>query len=193
MGAVLGLVLGLTMDSGTTRSTISSETRPNARAGTPTPHPLAHKQREGPQVQPGVLDAAVPGLLTLGVGGFEWLTPDSAATDALAHATHEDIDNALDLHRSLAEHKYHLLSEGSLTNWIGHVGEHQIAEQIESWAGQGTIEFPGASNFAGADLRFFGEEFQAKFYSDFRDIDNVHGDTLIVNEDAASIPSDAYT
>ena len=88
-------------------------------------------------------------------------------------------------------HQYHLLTEGSLTNWSGHVGEAQVAEQIESWAPAGTIAMPDASNYAGADISIFDGDFQVKFYSDFNDIDNTHADTLIVNEDAANIPGDA--
>ena len=138
-----------------------------------------------------VLDAAIPASLAFTSGAIDWLTPDQAAMDALAQATHTDITNAFDLHKTLAEHQYHLLTEGSLTNWSGHVGEAQVAEQIESWAPAGTVTMPDASNYAGADISFFDGDFQVKFYSDFNDINNIHGDSLIVNEDAANIPSDA--
>lgn len=140
---------------------------------------------------PAILDAAIPGALAFANGAIDWFNPDHAAMVALSQATHVEITTALDLHSSLSEHQYHLLTEGSLTNWSGHVAEAQIADQIDAWAGTGKVDLAENSNFAGADVSFFDHDFQVKFYSDFNDINNIHGDTLIVNEDAANIPSDA--
>ena len=140
---------------------------------------------------PAILDAAIPGSLAFANGAIDWFTPDHAAMVALSQGTHTEITNAFDLHRTLSEHQYHLMTEGSLTNWSGHVAEAQIADQIDAWAGTGTAVLAQNSNFAGADVSVFDHDFQVKFYSDFSDINNIHGDTLIVNEDAANIPSDA--
>lgn len=78
-----------------------------------------------------LLDAAVPGGLAFTAGAIQWLTPDSAAMAALSHVTGENITNAFDFHRTLSAHQYQLLHQGSLLNWRGHVGEAQVAEQVE--------------------------------------------------------------
>ena len=99
--------------------------------------------------------------------------------------------SAFDLHRIIAAEQYKLWTGGSIANWRGHVGEHQIAEQIDSWAGQGTVSMPEASNFEGADLSLFDGDYQVKFHADVNKIVNQHGDQLIVPEGAANIPEDA--
>jgi hypothetical protein len=156
--------------------------------GEPASEPRA---LSGTPARERLLDAAVPASLAFVNGAIDWATPDQAAITAVSQMTHEDITSALDLHTTLAEHQYQLLTEGSMTSWSGHVGEAQIAEQIDSWAGEGTASLAENSNYAGADISFFDHDFQVKFYSDFNDIENIHGDTLIVNEDAANIPTDA--
>ncbi len=134
-------------------------------------------------------DFAIPAALAGAVGSLEWLSPDAAAVTALQHATHESINGAFDLHSALAEHRYHLWSDGSMSKWSGHVGEQQVAEQLDAvgipW------EMPQSNNFAGGDISFGGQDFQVKFYQDFSNIDNVHGDPLIVPEDTINVPQDA--
>lgn len=146
----------------------------------------------GPAVQsPGPSGAMTGAAIAGAVGLHDWLNPESAAVQALEHATGDSITSAFDLHRTIAATKYKLWTDGSMVNWRGHVGEHQIADQIESWAGEGAVDMPAASNFEGADLSFFDGEYQVKFVSDFDSIVNQHGDTLIVPEDTSNIPEDA--
>lgn len=136
-------------------------------------------------------DGAVPAAVAAGAGLTDWLSADTSALEALGHVTGENIANAWDFHRVVSENEYQLASAGSLANWRGHVGEQQIREQVEAWAGGDAVSMPESANFEGADLSLFGADFQVKFYADFNDIDNKHGDTLIVNEDAENIPDDA--
>jgi hypothetical protein len=110
---------------------------------------------------------------------------------AVEHATHEQISGALDLHRTLAEHHYKLMSDGSMINWRGHTFEQQINEQIEGWAGSSAASMPEANNYAGPDMSIFGQDFQIKGYEDFAGIDNTYGDPLVVADGAANIPEDA--
>lgn len=138
-----------------------------------------------------LLDVLVPGGLAFAGGAIDWLTPDQAALDAVAHVTGEDVTSALDLHATLAERHYQLWADGSMMHWRGHVGEAQIAEQVESWSAPGAVDMPEAANHPGADLTIFGQDFQAKFVEDFNSIDNVHGDALIVADDTANVPDDA--
>ena len=168
-----------------------------AIAGAPRaagPASLSHTVQPRPVT---IMDGALPAGIAAGVGLYEWLTPDSAALAALAHVTGKEVNNALDFHaivagRALSGGKgYDFLTESSARNWMGHVGEQQIAEQVESWASAGSVEMPGSASFEGADITIFGEDFQVKFYEDFNKIVNQHGDTLIVNSDAANIPDGA--
>lgn len=167
--------------------------RPSDNAPVSGTHHAAVEPAGDPKVnsESSLLDAAVPGGLAFAAGAIDWLTPDRAAVDAVSHLTGEEISNALDLHVTLASEQYQLLTEGSLLQWRGHVGEAQIAEQVESWAGAGAVVMPEAANFAGADLSIFGHDFQSKFVADYNDINNIHGDALIVAEDTANVPADA--
>ena len=178
----------------TTSATASDATATSISAGStsaPTAAGVGAAERNLRRAQ--ILDAAVPGSLALGHGICQWLTPDPAAVSALEHVTGTDIDNAFDFHRTIAEGKYELWTGGSLINWRGHVGEHQIADQIDSWAGAGTVTMPDTANYAGADLTMFGQDFQVKFGEKFSSIDNKYGDTLIVPEGTTGVPEDALT
>lgn len=141
-------------------------------------------------------DGAIPAAIAGAVGIAQWLTPDNAALKALEHVTGREVSNALDFHsvvagKALDGEGYRLLSDGSASNWMGHLGEQQIREQVADWAQSGSVEMPQSASFEGADLTLFGRDYQVKFYDDFNDIVNRHGDPLIVNEDAVNLPEDA--
>jgi hypothetical protein len=124
------------------------------------------------------------------VGLESWLTPDTAALAALEQVTGESISSALDLHSTIAAGQYKLWTDGSMNMWRGHVGEHQIVEQVAAWDPD-AVTMPDASNFPGADVSLFGEGYQVKFVQDFNTIDNIHGDPLIVADGTLNVPEDA--
>ena len=171
-----------------------TEAPPAGGASVPMPHDTPYADVKAHR--PSWTDGAIPAGIATVVGLQEWLTPDSAALAALEHVTGQEVNNALDFHaivagKALSGDGYHFLTDGSMSNWMGHVGEQQIREQVESWAGEGAVTMPDSASFEGADATIFGQDFQVKFYDDFNDIVNQHGDALIVNEDALNIPDDA--
>jgi hypothetical protein len=142
-----------------------------------------------------LLDAAIPGAIAMGMGAYQWLTPDEAVMGAVHQMTGEQIDNAFDLHQVLAaggeDGPYQLWTAGSLIKWRGHVFEQQVVDQVQSWAGEASADTAGASNVADADATIFGRDFQMKTNADFDSIDNIHGDILIVPEGTENVPADA--
>jgi hypothetical protein len=145
------------------------------------------------KLEPGMMgEALAPGGVALAWNLSEWLNPDPAVVRAVEQATHSTIENALDLHRTIAAQDYDLLSSGSFYNWRGHVGEQQTYDLLNDMA-PGEVSMPENSNFEGGDISVAGHDFQVKFSNDFKNIDNIHGDTLIVPADQMNIPDHAIT
>jgi len=172
--------------------TIDSQTE-SVREQTPsdkpsTPTPWAGKNE-------AASTALLAGSLSLGVALFDFLHVDKAVFGAVEQATGADINNVLDLRSTLARGgttgSYDLASHGSLINWRGHVFEHQVFDQVQSWAPDGAVNMPDAGNFPGADLNIFGEGYQLKTTADFNAIDNIHHDPLIVADGTTNLPDDA--
>lgn len=143
------------------------------------------------------LDAAVPAVLAGLVGVHQWLHPDAQVLEAMRQATHHEVATSLDLWHEVRENHYHLQSESSLVNWRGHVGEHEVADQLHSWLGD-RVRLEAVSNHPGSDLSIDGRDYNVKVTADYDNVGPEHlaryPDTpIILNADAANIPSGALS
>lgn len=141
--------------------------------------------------------AAVAGSVAALSGALDWWDVDQAVLDAVAQWTHTSIDNVLDLWSAVNARRYAIGSFHFEVKLRGHVGEHQIAAQLEDWAGPDRFDMPDASNHPGYDFTLDGFEANAKMgqsVSVIREHLREHPNIpVIVNADMEGLPADALT
>jgi hypothetical protein len=140
-------------------------------------------------------DAAFAGTLAGLTGLADWHHVDSTVLDAIEQWTHTDVDNGLDLWRTVHERYPDTFgTEGFGIKLRGHVGEQEVFDQLSSWAGDG-LSVPTASNHPGSDFTLGGHEFNVKVGGNASTIAEhlrTHPDIpVIVNADMAGLDPDA--